>query len=151
MVGALAGEHVALIVAVEMHLEGLAGGVVAPQELVLDVRLARRSRQRLHPILGREDVIDFGVRGHQAGPAHERRHAIAAFPVGVLLAAERRGAAVRPGECLGAVVGRVDDDGIVGDAEIVELFQKLADLAVMLRPCRPDKCPRPVLPCEILA
>ena len=35
-------------------------------------------------------------------------------------------------EGLGAVVGGVDDDGVVGDAEIVELFQKLADLAVML-------------------
>ena len=69
---------------------------------------------------------------HQTGPAHHRRHAIAALPVGVLLAAERRGAAVGPSECLGAVVGRVDHDRVVGDAEIVELLQKLADLAVML-------------------
>jgi len=33
---------------------------------------------------------------------------------------------------LGAVVGRIDHDRIVGDAEIIELFQQLADLAVML-------------------
>ena len=75
----------------------------------------------------------ISVRGwHQAGPAHHRRHAIAAFPVGVLLAAERRGAAVGPGERLGAVVGGVDHDGVVGDAEVVELLQELADLAVVL-------------------
>ena len=33
---------------------------------------------------------------------------------------------------MGAVIGRVDHDRVVGDAEVVELFQKLADLAVML-------------------
>src|SRR5262249_38312421 len=54
------------------------------------------------------------------------------FPVGVLLAAERRRAAVGPGERLGAVVRGVDHDRIVGDAEIVELLQELADLPVML-------------------
>ena len=32
-----------------------------------------------------------------------------------------------------AVVGRVDDDGVVGDAEIVERLQQLADMAVELR------------------
>ena len=86
----------------------------------------------VRPVLGREDVVDLGARRHQAGPAHHRRHAVAAFPVGVLLAAERRGAAVGPGERLGAVVGGVDHDRVVGDAEIVELLQQLADLAVML-------------------
>src|SRR5262249_55087134 len=51
---------------------------------------------------------------------------------GVLLAAIRRRAAVGPGERLGAVVGGVDDDRVVGDAEIVELLEQLTDLAVML-------------------
>ena len=32
----------------------------------------------------------------------------------------------------GAVVGGVDDDGVVGDAEIVELLQQLADVPVGL-------------------
>ena len=31
-----------------------------------------------------------------------------------------------------AVVGRVDHDGVVGDAEIVELLQNLPDVAVVL-------------------
>ena len=67
-----------------------------------------------------------------AGPADEGRHAEAAFPVGRLLALERRGAAVGPGEDFGAVVGGVDDDGVVGDAEVVELLEQLADMAVVL-------------------
>ena len=44
LVGALAGEKITLVVAVEMHLEALAAGVVALQELLFDVRDARRRR-----------------------------------------------------------------------------------------------------------
>ena len=67
-----------------------------------------------------------------AGPADHRRHAEGAFPVGVLLAAERRRRRVRPGELVRAVVGRVDDDRVVGDPEVVERLQQLADVAVVL-------------------
>ena len=67
-----------------------------------------------------------------AGPAHHRRHAERAFPVGVLLAAERRRRRVRPGKLIGAVVGGVDDDRVVGDAQIVKRLQQLADVAVVL-------------------
>src|SRR6516165_5663757 len=137
-----ASELITLVVAVEMNFEGLAGGIVALQELVLDVWLAGGSDQRRRPVLGGEDVVDLDARRHQAGPAYHRGHAIAALPVGVLLAAERRRAAVGPGERLGAVVGGVDHDRIVGDAEIVELLQELADLPVMLHhPVRIDAEP----------
>ena len=60
------------------------------------------------------------------------RHAEAALPGRALLAVERRDAAVRPGHRLGAVVGAVDDDGVVGDAEVVELLQQRADHVVVL-------------------
>ena len=39
-------------------------------------------------------------------------------------------AAVRPGQYFGPVVGREDDDGVVGNAEVVELLEQLADIAV---------------------
>ena len=115
-----------------MDLEGLSVGVVAVQELRGDVRFSGRSHQGRNPVLRREDAVHFGLRLHDIGPADDRGHAIAALPVRVLLASERRRAAVRPGERLGAVVGRVDDDGVFGDAEVVELLQKLPDLPVML-------------------
>ena len=83
-----------------------------------------------------------------AGPAHHARHAVAAFPVGVLLA--RNGVVPPSGQVkhLGAVVGRADDDGVVGDAEIVELLEQLADHVVELGHAVGDTMPKPVLPCD---
>ena len=66
-----------------------------------------------------------------AGPANEARHAPAAFPVGVLFRTERRDAGVRPGVVVHAVVGRVHDDGVVGDAKFVDLVQHHADVLVV--------------------
>src|SRR5277367_1347440 len=72
------------------------------------------------------------MRFYKTGPAHHRRYAIATLPVAVLLAAELRRATVRPCECLGAIVCRVDDDRIVGDPKIIEFLKELTHLAVML-------------------
>jgi hypothetical protein len=63
---------------------------------------------------------------------HHGRHAEGAFPVGVLLAAERCRRRVRPGELIGAVVGRVDDDGVVGNAEIVQRLEQFAYVAILI-------------------
>ena len=46
-------------------------------------------------------------------------------------AAERRVGAIRPGVVLGAVVGGIHDDGVVGDAQLVKLVEQLADLLVV--------------------
>ena len=67
-----------------------------------------------------------------ARPAHHRRHAEGAFPVGVLLVAERRHAGVRPGVHVRPVVGAVHDDGVVGDAQLVEQVEQLADVLVVV-------------------
>ena len=65
------------------------------------------------------------------GQRMKHGHAPAAFPVRVLLAAERRSRAVRPGVVLGTVVGRVHDDRVVGDPQLVELVEHHADLLVV--------------------
>ncbi|MND76385.1 hypothetical protein D3C80_680320 [compost metagenome] len=57
---------------------------------------------------------------------------MAALVGGAFLAQERRGAAVRPGDLLRTVVGGVDDDGVVGDAEVIQLLQQFADVVVVL-------------------
>ena len=59
-------------------------------------------------------------------------HAEGAFPVRVLFAAEGRHRAVGPGVHVRAVVGRVDDDRVVGDAQIVERLEQRADRVVVL-------------------
>ena len=75
--------------------------------------------------------FDHRARLELARPAHESRHAPAAFPVGVLLGPERRDAGIRPAVVVDAVVGGVHDDGVVGDAQFVELVQHLADALVV--------------------
>ena len=72
------------------------------------------------------------ARRHLAGPAHEQRNAERAFPVGVLLAAERRHRAVRPAVHVRPVVGAVHDERVVGDAELVEQVEQLADVLVVV-------------------
>ena len=67
-----------------------------------------------------------------AGPAHDERNAPTALEVRVLLRAERRCAAIRPRHLLGAVVRGEDDDRVVGDLQLVELVEQLADVAVQL-------------------
>ena len=72
-----------------------------------------------------DDAVVNRARCDLAGPADHRRHAEAAFPGRVLLVAERRHAAVRPGVHVRAVVGGEHDDGVVVDAQVVELLEHL--------------------------
>src|SRR5215211_6792700 len=66
-----------------------------------------------------------------ARPADEAWYAPSALPVGILLAPERRVCAIRPSVVLRSVVGRVHDNGVVGDSQFVELVEYHPDLLVM--------------------
>ena len=79
-----------------------------------------------------EDLVRDLARLDHTGPANQTRHPPAALVVRVLLTAERRRAAVGPAHDLGAVVRRIHDDGVFGDAELVELVEQLADVSVVL-------------------
>ena len=52
-------EIVHQVIAVEVNLEGLACRVKAGQQLLLDVRLARRRRQGWHPVFVGNDAVDL--------------------------------------------------------------------------------------------
>ena len=91
--------------------------------------VAGGGEERRQPVVVLDDLV-----GHHAGrdvarPADHLRDPERALPVGVLLAAERGHAAVGPGVHVRAVVGGVDDDRVVGDAQLVELVEQLADVA----------------------
>ena len=73
------------------------------------------------------DVVDDRAGLDDAGPADRGRDAESTFPLRGLLAGEHRRAAVRPGEYFGAVVGGIHDDGIVFDAQFLELGEQLAN------------------------
>ena len=78
------------------------------------------------------EAVEFRSGRDMAGPLDEHGHAETAFPRGPLLAAERRITGIGPHHHLVAVVGGVDDDGVVVDAQVFELLQEHADLLVML-------------------
>ena len=117
------------------------------EQLLLHIRHAGGGQQRGQHVFVRADVVDDGAGLDDAGPADGAGHAIGAFPVARLFVAERRRAAVRPGEFLRAVVGGIHDDGVVLEAEFLELGEHFRRPRHHARPCRRDKrrgrsCPR---------
>ncbi len=125
-------EELALVVAVEMDLVGVAVGLIALEALADDVRLAGDGAQGGNPIVVAHEFVGDCAGFDVTGPAHEARHAEGAFPVGVLLRAEGCHGAVGPGVHVRAVVGGVDDDRVIGDAHVVERFEQRADGVVVL-------------------
>src|SRR5262245_61622095 len=54
-----------------------------------------------------------------------------ALPGGLLLPAERRHAAIRPGVHVHTVVGAIDDDGVVSNTELVNHLEQAPNVAVV--------------------
>ena len=79
-----------------------------------------------------DDLVGDRAGGDLAGPADQLGDAEGAFPVGVLLAAERGHRAVGPGVHVRAVVGAVDDDRVLGEPELVEQVEELPDDLVVV-------------------
>ena len=115
-----------------MDLEGLVSDLHALEQLLLHVGHARGRHERRDHVLVGVDLVAHRAGLDDAGPADGGRHAVAALPVGVLLPAEGRRAAVGPGELLRAVVGGVHDDRVVFEAELLELVEQLPDHRVVL-------------------
>ena len=101
-------------------------------ELLDDVGFAGRGEERRQPVVMLHYLVGDRARLDSPGPPDHFGNAKRAFPVAGLFAAERRGGAVGPTVGVRAVVGAVDDDGVVGDAEFVEEIEQLADIAVMV-------------------
>ena len=128
----LAGQHIGLVVAVEMHLVGPVAELFALEQFVLDVGLAGDVEQGREEVeAGENAVLDLAGR-HVAGPARDHRHAHAAFEDRSLAAGEGCVAAVGPGEVLRAVVGVEDDDGVVLEPVGLEFGEHAADDVVEL-------------------
>src|SRR5262249_29096961 len=98
--GPLAGDHVHLVVAVEMHLVATIAHLLAALQLAPDVRVAGRRHERREPIEPGDDAVLDLARGHLARPADHRRRAEAAFHDRALGLGEWGLSAIRPGEDL---------------------------------------------------
>ena len=106
-------------------LKVLSAGRVALLQLLDDVRLAGGRQERRQPVVVLDDLVRDDARRDLARPADHLRNAERALPVRVLLAPERRHSRVRPGVHVRPVVGAVDDDRVLGDAELVEHVEQL--------------------------
>src|SRR6185295_19905686 len=102
-----------------MDLEALLVGLVTGLELLDDVGLAGRSKERWQPVVMLDDLVRYHSCRDLARPTHDLGHPKCALPVGVLLTAERRGARVRPAVFMRAVVGGIHHDGVLGDTQLV--------------------------------
>src|SRR5262249_21851543 len=110
----LAEQQVHLVVAVEVVLVLAVPEFDPLEKLVGDVRVAGSGAQGRKPVEAGEKAVLDGARLDLARPASDARHSEATLVGRSLLALERRVAAVRPGECLGSVVGAEDEDGVLG-------------------------------------
>ncbi len=96
------------------------------------MRVARGREDRREPVLVRDDPVEDLPGRELARPPGERRHPERALPVRVLLAAKGRDPRVRPRVEVRTVVGRVKDDRVVRDPELVELLEHHADGVVVV-------------------
>src|SRR5215468_2126055 len=107
-----------------MDLVGRASCLQPLQQLGLEIGKSSGCRERDEQILVALDAVRYAARLDHARPANDARHTYAAFPGGSLLAAERCIAAVGPKGHLITVIGGVDDDRIVSNAQALQLLQQ---------------------------
>jgi hypothetical protein len=101
-------------------------------QLVDDLRLARSGEEGRQPIVVLDDLVRDDTRRDLPRPAHHFRHAESALPVRVLLAPEGGHPGVGPGVHVRPVVGRVDDDRVLCDPELVQLVEQRAHDVVVV-------------------
>src|SRR5260370_40807936 len=99
-----------------MNFDRLVADLVAVEELLIYVWIARGCQQRRQHVLVGTYAVQDRARLDLARPAHEARDAPCAFPVRILLATEGRIGTIGPGIVLGAVISGIHNDGVIGDA-----------------------------------
>src|SRR5277367_5457481 len=79
-----------------------------------------------------DDLVGNRAGWNLAGPPYQLWNAKCALPICVLLAAEGGHRPVGPSVHVRAVVGAVHDEGIFGDAQLVQSIQHLTNILVMV-------------------
>ena len=120
------------VVAVEMHAVRPVAGLVTRKQLLLDVGSAGCGQNGGKPVEVRDDFVRDRTGLDLAWPTDQRGHAKTAFPIGILLAAKWRGGRIGPGVGVGPIVGAVHHQRVVRHAEIIDLLQDGAHVAVVI-------------------
>ena len=101
-------------------------------QVFLGSLVSGRSHQRRQHVFMGGDVVDDDTGLDDAGPFDYRGNTVAAFPLGVLLAAKHRRATIGPSKGFCAVIGGIHDDRVLVEAQLLKLGQDLAHVAVVL-------------------
>ena len=127
-----AADVVELVGAIDVVLVTAAVEFDALFQLLHDVGIASGGGEGGQPVFMRDNAVADLASREVSGPLDETGHAVGTLPVRVLLAAEGRGSGIGPGVVVRAVVGGILDDGVVGDAEVIQQLEEFADLHVVL-------------------
>ena len=96
-------------------------------EFLFHIWATRSCKERGHPIFMRHDFVDDLPFLDLARPADHCRNAEATFPVCILLTPERRNRSVGPCVVVRAVVCGIHHDGVVSDAQFIEVIEQFTD------------------------
>src|SRR5271156_1010978 len=110
---AFAGKHSGLIVAIQMVFVSPVAELHAFEQLIGDIRVSGHGSERGQPVHAGHDAVLYGTWRDMARPPGNTWHAETALHNRPLRLRERRGAAIRPGERFGSVVGGENDDGVI--------------------------------------
>jgi len=100
-------------------------------EFGLDIRLTGNGQKSGQPIHVMHDLVGPGTGLDVTGPAHHGGYTPAAFPVSVLFTAEGGHGRIGPGVHVRAVIGGVEDNGVIGNAEVIQHLQEFSHVHVM--------------------
>src|SRR6516162_9713513 len=120
------------VIAVRVDMVRLAAKLTVLQAIIRDHSITCSSRKGWQEIFVCEKVVVDGAGLDDTRPTDQSGDPITTFKVGCLLSSIRRAAAIGPCHHLRAIVRRVYNDRVVGDAQIIQLLQQLADMSVML-------------------
>ena len=93
-------------------------------QLRLDVRFPGGGQEGGQPVQVADDLVGDGAGRDLAGPAHQGRHAEGASQLEFFSLRNGVMPRVGPSVHVRPVVGAVQDDRVIGDAELVELVQQ---------------------------
>ena len=114
-----------------MDVERLVTNLVALKTFVYDIRVATGSTKGGDEILMCGHAVVNRAGFDHPRPSNHAWHTKTTFPTCSFFSTKRGAAAIRPGHHFGAVVGGVNNDGVVRNSEIIQFFEQLTDMTVV--------------------
>src|ERR1700712_943003 len=121
-----------LVVPVQMIFVGSVTDLLALQQFLANVWIARCGDKSWQPVKTGKDAVLDRVLGNVTRPAENCRHAESPFENRTFGLSKRGLTAIRPGEEFGSVVRGEQDNGVVLDAHVLDFGQYQPDVVIEL-------------------